>query len=254
MKKLSVVLTRPEGQNEILAQCVEDAGHEAVVIPWLTIEPIWTEDDRAVWWGSAVQASTLVFVSAASVYAAIPHALNWPGQLWAVATGPGTAQALRAAGVPEARIRMPYKQFDSEGIWAECADCFQSGTVVAIFRGQSGRAWLGERAIEAGCSVEYLTVYRRIPRVEAAMQLTRLWQEKKVDALVLTNSEAIRMIAPLLPRSLWESVTLWVPHLRIQETAKELGAQHVRLTAGGDAGLCAGLQSWLDESRKKESR
>lgn len=245
INKRTVVLTRPDGQNSALAHQVESMGHRAVCIPWLRIDSIWGNNERLEWWALKHAHATFVFVSAAAVVAALPLPVVWPEGVWAVATGPGTALALREAGVPDQWIRAPELQFDSEGVWAECRDCFSAERAITIFRGQTGRAWLGDQATEAGCSVEYVTVYQRTPCMEAIETLTTLWQNEGVDALVLTNSEAIRALAPALPSELWRYVTVLVPHPRIKLTATEVGAQHIVLTEGGDDGLCKGLRYWL---------
>jgi uroporphyrinogen-III synthase len=45
-------------------------------------------------------------------------------------------------------------------------------------------------------------------------------------------------------------ITLFVPHNRIAEAAKQLGWQQVIVTASGDDGMLSGLIAWANTKRK----
>ncbi len=47
---LTVILTRPLGQNNVLAACIQSAGHQSIEMPWLRIESTWNESERLQWW------------------------------------------------------------------------------------------------------------------------------------------------------------------------------------------------------------
>ncbi len=239
-------MTRPLGQNNVLAECIQAAGHQSLEMPWLRIENSWSEPERLQWWErEAHKKSAFIFVSSAAVRSALSIDIVWPKGVWAIATGADTALALKEQGVPTEWIRYPATQFDSEGVWKECRECFLPNTVIVIFRGQAGRSWLGDQAIQVGCQVEYKAVYCRLPCVEIVPLMIAQWDQGKIDAIVLTNSEAIDAIGEKLPSELWARVPLFVPHFRIEATARRHGAQNVILTEGGNKGLCKALEGWL---------
>jgi len=67
---------------------------------------------------------------------------------------------------------------------------------------------------------------------------------------VITSSEALRNlkddVEQVAGTSGWEQIqraTVIVPHVRIEETAKNMGFQHVILTASGDEALVTAIQS-----------
>ena len=243
---LTVILTRPLGQNNVLAECIQAAGHQAIEMPWLRIENSWNDSECLKWWEhEASKKSACVFVSSAAVRAALSVNVVWPRGVWAIATGADTALALKEKGVPTEWIRYPSKQFDSEGVWKECRECFSPNTAIVIFRGQIGRSWLGDQAIQAGCQVEYKAVYHRLPCIEIVPSMMAQWNQGKIGALVLTNSEAIDAIGEKLPFDLWARVPVFVPHFRIKATAQKYGAQNLILTEGGNKGLCEALELWL---------
>jgi uroporphyrinogen-III synthase len=250
--KKVVVLTRPEGHNERLAALVSQMGASAMVLPWLRSVPNIDVVELMTWWKrEAPRHESIVFVSHAAVEYAIPEGLVWPDEVWAVATGRGTASALEQKGVPLDRIRYPVQQLDSEGIWKECRDCFCDKGRVTIFRGQDGRSWLGDQVVEHGGEINYYSVYVREVCREAISVLNR-WAEEwgnenaiQERYLVVTNSEAAMAIIPHVIPSLWEKVTVFVPHVRIERTLRALGIPYVVLTPGGDDGISATLSVYL---------
>ena len=68
----------------------------------------------------------------------------------------------------------------------------------------------------------------------------------RLDAVTLTSSEGVGNLIDMLGADAAEVLartTLFVPHARIAERARELGAPNVVLTGPADAGLLAGLLS-----------
>src|SRR4029453_8518581 len=107
-----------------------------------------------------------IFISTNAVEYGAPDAKRWPTTLVTFAPGPGTAEALAAVGIADARI--PAGQFDSEGLLAfpELADV--EGKRIVIFRGDDGRELLGDTLRARGAQVEYVACYRRAkPQADA---------------------------------------------------------------------------------------
>ena len=69
----------------------------------------------------------------------------------------------------------------------------------------------------------------------------------RIDAVTVTSSEGLDNlwdVADATTRAAWRDCPTFVPHPRIAARARALGLQVVD-TAGGDAGLIAGLLEWF---------
>ena len=96
---------------------------------------------------------------------------------------------------------------------------------------------------ERGASVDAVSCYRRAaPRVTRGFDALR---SHRANALTLTSTEGvdIRHQAGADGRTQLARVPAFAPHARIVEHARAVGLD-ARLTAGGDAGLIAGLLEW----------
>ncbi len=165
-----------------------------------------------------------------AVMAARPADIGWPDGLWAACVGPGSAGALRRAGVPAARVLAPSTdapQFDSEALWPMLdALAPWGGKQVMLLRGQGGREWLTDRLRDAGATVVAETVYlRRCPEPDAAQLLQlRDWMDAKPAPLwLLSSSEAVghwqALVGSLPP------LPVLATHPRIAATARAAGLQ-----------------------------
>lgn len=239
-----ILLTRPVGQNEALADAIRAAGGEPLIFPTLEIRDL--DDDAALAAATAVlhEYDLAVFVSPNAVARALPFILArrvWPAELRAATVGPATAAALRAHGVMD--VLAPAEQFDSEHLLALLpADL--TGWRVAIFRGQQGRPFLADNLRSRGAQVDFVPCYRR-ERPSTAQSL-----EGPIDACVLTSSEGVRNLWDMLDpagRALLRRAVVFVPHARIAAGARAIGLTQVVQTEPGDAGLLAALRAyWAD--------
>ena len=108
------------------------------------------------------------------------------------------------------------------------------------------RELLGDTLVERGATVEYVTCYHRMrPPLDAALLVGRA-RAGTLDAITLTSSEGLENLVEMLgadAAAVLGGTTLFVPHARIAERARALGAPNVVLTGAADAGLMAGLAS-----------
>ncbi len=113
-----------------------------------------------------------MFVSANAVqgFFAAAGRRPWPAATRAWSPGPGTTQALVAAGVPAERVDAPpadAAQFDSEALWPVIAPQLQAGLRVLLVRGAgadgrpAGRDWLARQLQQAGARVDTVVAYAR---------------------------------------------------------------------------------------------
>ena len=73
------------------------------------------------------------------------------------------------------------------------------------------------------------------------------WRDGRLDALVVSSSEALRYLVDGLPpeaHAYLRQTPLFVPHARIAENARALGLGRVVLTEAADSGLIRGLLAY----------
>ncbi|MGB6008074.1 uroporphyrinogen-III synthase [Castellaniella sp.] len=186
---VQVLLTRPRGRNEALAQALCQAGLAVTEAPALAIE--WLDTPRP----PAHPGNLFIFVSGQAVAAYFSvQAAPWPPDAWAGAVGDATAQALRAH-VPPARILSPADDLppDSESLLAMIQSQALPAGRAHILRAQQGRDWLADRLRQLGWQVTCHALYRRDPCLWDAAICARLAAPEPL-VLLLTSLEALTAI------------------------------------------------------------
>jgi len=258
-----VLVTRPADQAHDWAARLCDQGFDAVALPLIGIGPVADPQPVIDAWRAIGARDALMFVSANAVlqfFAARPSGSAWPPQLLAAAPGPGTASALRDAGVPAAAILEPdarAARFDSESLWEALAARDWRGRKLLILRGGAddgeagqGREWLAERWREAGAQVESLAVYRRSAPTFDATQSAH-WQaaldRPHQHLWLFSSSEAVdrgEARARAEQRtSAWRAAPALATHPRIAEHARALGFATVVEAKAGFAEVVAALKA-----------
>ena len=235
---MRIIVTRPAAQAVGWVEALRALGLEAQALPLIGIEPAPDRVPLHAAWLRLPQHALVIFVSANAVnhfFAARPDAAQWPAELPAASTGPGTSAALRAAGV--ARVEEPAadaRQFDSEALWAQLAAQPWAGRQVLVVRGAQGRDWLAEQLRAHGAQVSFVTAYQRLPpMLDAAGQaLLAAAQACPTQHLWLfSSSEAVRHLQALAPQADWSGAQAWASHPRIAQAARSAGFGDVALVA-----------------------
>ncbi|CAH1385514.1 uroporphyrinogen-III synthase [Candidatus Nitrotoga sp. M5] len=283
---LNVVVTRPREQARDLAHRITQAGGRATLFPLLEISPALDLQPlhalvahlhefnlavfispNAVRYGMAAIIAANKFLSvsqsgSSSVFPptngtdadsqigggvsdSIEQNNELPANLKIATVGQGSARALRDYGVKN--VITPQERFDSEALLALPDLKNIAGWRVVIFRGNGGRAVLGDTLKSRGAKVEYVTCYQRSkPHQEATMLLTT-----NPDVITITSSEALsnllEILDPVTKKQL-AAVPLFVTHARIAEAAHKQGWSEVVLTGEGDDGLISGLAIWAKKN------
>jgi uroporphyrinogen-III synthase len=224
-----------------------------VIFPAIVILP--PQDRKAVQNAHAQLATydVVIFVSPNAVEYGIPDPRRWPSRLAAFAPGPGTAEALAAAGIAD--VRIPATTFDSDGLLAlpELGDV--RGKRVLILRGEGGREQLADSLRARGAQVDAVACYRRAQPRSGAEGLAEAFRAGAIDVVTITSSEALDnlwSVADDSIRASWSACPTFAPHPRIVARARELGLSAVA-TAAGDAGLIAGLLEWAAAHPSRKS-
>ncbi len=247
-----VLVTRPAAQADEWVARLQACDLDAVALPLIAIDSPPDAAAVATAWHGLAQQALVVFVSpnaAERFFAQRPPGAVWPPDTRAAAVGPGTAAALRAAGVAAAAIDMPAAdaaQFDSESLWAVLGDAAWAGRRVLMARGDGGRDWLADRLREHGAAVAHVAVYRRAaPRLSAAQaaQLQAALRDPAAHLWFFSSSEAIDHLQGLVGAHDWQAAMALATHPRIADRARRLGIGRVLPCRPGFDDVVACIQS-----------
>ncbi|MDD0817237.1 uroporphyrinogen-III synthase [Curvibacter sp. HBC28] len=265
-----VLVTRPEPEASAWVAQFTARGLDAVALPLIEIAApramlaadvsAWPAEPNSPWRalmfvsGHAVQH----FMASPDAAACLAHSRCW-------APGPGTARALRAAGVPASQIDSPgaeARQFDSESLWQQVQGQVQAGDRVLIVRGVdapaeaeaplpperagsgSGREWLSQRVRDAGGTVAHRVVYeRRPPAANPARQALARQAARDGSWWLFSSSEAIRHLQDWLPGQDWRAARALVTHPRIGEAAQSAGFGRIQATRPTLEDVAASIES-----------
>ena len=239
-----ILVTRPARQAGGIARRIAALGGLPVIFPAIIILPPSDPAPLACAQAALPNYDCAVFVSANAVEYGVPDPARWPARLIAIAPGPGTAEALAALGIAD--VRIPATTCDSEGMLALPELTNVRGKRIVIFRGDGGREELGATLSARGAEVDYVSCYRRAPPASGAPGLREAFRDGRVDAVTITSSEGLDNLWALgdaSMREIWRRSPTFVPHPRIADQARGKGLSVIE-TAGGDAGLIAGLLEW----------
>jgi uroporphyrinogen-III synthase len=243
---IGVIVTRPARQAAGLVSQLAALGATPIVFPAIAILP---PSDDAPLARAHAQLGTYdaaVFVSANAAEYGAPG--QWPRNVVAYATGPGTAGALRAVGVPD--VVIPQTTYDSEGLLALPALADARGKRIAIFRGEGGRDRLADALRARGAHVDCIDCYRRARPESGAGGLEAALLAGRAQALTITSSEGLDNLRALVDEPalrVMRTMPTFVPHPRIEEHARAHGFRAIE-TGSGDAGLIAGLLEFFSRN------
>jgi len=242
-----VIITRPTEQSDGLAKAVEREGGRAIVFPVISIEDVADRSRLTRIVERLDDFDVAIFISPNAVakgMAAITERRAFPARLAAAAIGPGGARELKRRGIE--RVLVPPTRFDTEGLLQLPELEHVARKHIVIFRGEGGRATLGETLALRGARVSYAECYRRVkPKADVA-PLVDAWSRGEIDAVIATSSEGLRNFHEMLGdagRAALERTPVFVPHPRIREAALNLGIGSAFVTASGDEAIVAGIVS-----------
>jgi len=243
---LGVLVTRPARQAAAFAQKLAVLGASPIIYPAIVILPPADRTQLDEVHANLRNYDFAFFVSTNAVEYGVPAPERWPRDLVTFAPGPGTAEALASVGIMN--VRIPVTTFDSEGVLAlpDLTDVHNRRGIV--FRGDGGRDLLTETLRMRGAHVDQVSCYRRARPSSGVDGLIEALRKGRVNAVTVTSSEGLDNLWAVLGgdgRPLMEHVPVFAPHPRIGEHARSLGLSVIE-TAGGDAGLIAGLLQWAE--------
>ena len=217
----AVLVTRPREQAKGLARLIEQAGGRALLFPAIEIDELPPPPalERLQHYQLAA------FVSPTAVAAVFKHLRSWPGSVRAAAVGPGTRRELERHGVRD--VIAPDEGGDSEALLAQLGLERMQDQHVVIFRGEDGRALLGDALRERGALVEYAPCYRR-------RRPERFQNPGKFDAVTVSSAQGLANLFEMLDPQTLRAAPLFAGHARIAEDARKRAVQEVIVAGGAD--------------------
>lgn len=239
-----IIVTRPSGQAEGLAELIRQAGGEALKVPAIEIRPL---ADSAPFQSVAERLDSFdlaIFVSRHAVQSALDLLSRpWPAHLRVATVGRGSRAALEKHGF--ASVIAPPAQSDSEGLLALPELDQVRGKRIVIFRGDAGRQLLGDELGKRGADVEYVACYRRV--LPEGAELARVWAQG-VDAVTVSSGEGLANFLRMLGEDATAKlarVALFVPHPRVAEEAARRGLERAIVAGPGNAEMAAALVAYF---------
>ncbi len=248
-----VIITRPAGQCEALAEMVEQAGGMPVILPSMSIQPTLA----ASRWPSGLptidQYQLIVFISQNAVRLGSHYLAKSTAELAAV--GPSTARSLESLGHTVSIT--PGEGFTSEALLEHPFLQDLRDQHVLIVRGTGGRELLAQTMRARGAKIDYLEVYCRSQaqispdKLDQVRGLLAAGKVRFVTATsVQTLENTLQVLGPEAQRLLG-SAQLVSASDRVIEMAGELGIATAEPAPGpSDQDL---LQHMLHLSAKQAS-
>jgi uroporphyrinogen-III synthase len=246
---MRLLVTRPRPQAGAWVEALREHGVDARALPLIDILPPPDEAAVAAQWRSLAHDALVFFASPNAVerfFAARPAGSAWPPGLAAATPGPGSAQALRNAGVerviePDAAAR----RFDSEALWSRLEGESWHGARVLVVRGDGGRDWLADRLRSRGAQVRFVQAYARalpVPTAEEQRLLHDAIGAPQAHVWHFSSAQAIDHLERLAPGTDWSRARAVASHPRIAWRAGALGFGVVHEAAPTVRAVVAALQ------------
>ena len=238
---LTVMVTRPKPQGEILCGHIQAAGGCAIYFPTIEIHP--PKDTAAFEKNIAAldQYAWVIFSSPQAVYhsaqAIHHHWPQFPPTVKVAALGGGTAEALRQAQLP-IDIYPIETHWHSEGLLDNHSFQNLFGKKIALISGEGGRDFLEKTLITRGASVTVIISYQRcLPDLKktAINNSIKLLQAHRITIIICTSGEILHNLKLLL-ESAWpelRKIPLIVISARMALLAKQLAFETIILAKNG---------------------
>lgn len=248
---LRVLITRPGHQAKALATQTQYYGGVAIQFP--TLEIIGTIIKKVILGVKKLKEyDFVIFISPNSVFntAETIHRIwpSWPRNTKIIATGPGTALALKQHNLP--CDDCPEKDFNGIGLLnlAMLKDINQKK--ILIIKGEGGRLYLAKGLKTRGAEVNSLNVYKRRP---PKMNKDNIPRHEAVDVIICTSNTGLKNLVGLL-YPYWQDILfkkqLLVISPRLAGNAKKLGFVKPPLMSDNatNAAIIQNLVSWREQS------
>lgn len=218
----TVLITRPLGREENLRRLIEQAGGSVLHYPVFKIQaPSDLEIESLIRIRDQLHSfSMAIFISATAVEQSQIYFPALPEHLVIVSIGSKTTQALHMQNI---HTDIEASEHNTESL-LQSPDLQTpkiQGQRILIFRGDGGRALLGDTLVRRGAQVRYVETYHR--EIPPLLPLTEQ-QIDTLDAVTISSNEGLDNLVTLMEDpSLLIDVPLIVPGKRAASLAKQHG-------------------------------
>jgi uroporphyrinogen-III synthase len=242
-KNKHIVITRPVQQAHNIQQALLEHRAEVVLFPVLEIEAIEVIDIPTI-----DLFDCLIFISPNAVKYAQRY-LN-TSQLRTktiAAIGKKTADSLQHYGIQTDIV--PANRFTTESFLQLPVIQTVEAKRILIFRGRGGRELLAETLRQRGAKVQYAEVYQRICPNGSAERLKQLWQQQRLDRIVITSSEGLYNLYKISQADWIKDVPLLLGSPRMQQAAQHLEHRGNIIVASNpsDEAILHRLKNWVQQ-------
>jgi uroporphyrinogen-III synthase len=235
LQHVCVLNTRPlfgDGQLK-LNQQIQQLGGTVFSLPLQRIEAIADE----AWINQLPplnQVQQAIFVSRPASFfffkALQHHQIEWPNTIQSIAIGSATAKALQQQGISAHYLAT---HANSEQLMRlPCFEHCDNQTILCI-KGPHGRTFIRDELIIKNVHAIEINVYQSFVIDYSEQQLKFLWEDDKVNVVLITSEQALNHLWSILPfkgkKWLREKKCL-VFSSRIAEIAKRLSLQKISIT------------------------
>jgi len=241
----TVLITRPLGREENLRRLIEQAGGSVLHYPVFKIQaPSDLEIKSLIHIRDQLHSfSMAIFISATAVEQSQNYFPALPEHLVIVSIGSKTTHALHMQNIHadiEASEHNTESLLQSPDLQAPKIQ----GQRILIFRGEGGRALLGDTLVRRGAQVRYVETYHR--KIPPLPPLTEQ-QIDTLDAVTISSNEGLDNLVTLMEDpSLLIDVPLIVPGKRAASLAKQHGFKTiVAADSATDEATFAALSTFL---------
>lgn len=249
---LRILITRPAHQAKALATQTQCYGGLAMHFP--TLEIIRTKNIKKAELRikKLKEYDFVIFISPNSVFntAETIHRIwpSWPRNTKIIATGPGTALALKQYDL--ACDFCPEKDFNGIGLLNLAALKDIKEKKILIIKGEGGRQYLAKSLRAHGAQIENLNVYKRqLPKIDK----DNIPNHEAIDVIICTSHSGLKNLVSLL-YPYWQDILfkkqLLVISPRLADNAKKLGFVKPPLISDNapNAAILQTLFSWREQS------
>lgn len=218
----TILITRPLGREKHLRALIEQAGGSVIHYPAVQIQPpADLEIEHLMRLRDQLHSFTMaIFISQTAVEQSQLYFPVLPEHLTIVSIGSKTTSALEQQGIT---VDIEADEHNTESLLHDAA--FQmprlQGQRVLIFRGNGGRALLGDTLVKRGAQIRYVETYqRKIPQLPPLTEQ----QTEQLDALTISSNEGLDNLITLMEDpSLLIDIPLVLPSTRTASLARQHG-------------------------------
>lgn len=221
---MNILITRPHGKGDALAQQLQQAGYQATLFPVLKLDYLTPNQTQLT---PLLNADKIVFISQDSVKALLElkPEINTKAQFYAV--GQQTADAVwDAFGV---RAALP-KQHDSEGLLALKSLQQVDSQNIVLVKGKGGRTIIADTLKQRGAFLNSVVVYERTAVDAHSQKWLDHWQSINVSGIVITSNAAVDAIFRDLAQAQLDWLLQCQFYVASQRIGEHLESQSIKKT------------------------